>query len=375
MEKTDEITVKKPERLQSLDILRGFDMFWIIGGGSLIVALSLVESLHWLVPFAEQMKHPEWIGFTFWDLIFPLFMLISGVTIPYSVLAKRDQGVRKSVLQQKIVRRALILFVLGILYNGTFQNTIVNVRLSSVLGQIGFAYFIGATIALHTKRNSVRALWLLFLILLITSLHLFIPVPGHGAGHFVPEKTFNAWIDQNFLPGRLEPGAYDRLRILCVISASFLVLTGIFAGQLLRNSKTAQLQKVFVLAGAGVVLIGIALVLDPFYPVIKVIWTMTFNFLTAGISLMLLALFYYIFDVRKCSCRIGSKIGLFFKVIGLNSITIYMAARIIPFRTMSQFFTGWLVEPVGGWVVVLGILIIEWLFLYFLYKRKIFLKV
>ncbi|HZH73272.1 MAG TPA: DUF5009 domain-containing protein [Mariniphaga sp.] len=362
-------------RLQSLDILRGFDMFWIIGGGSLIVYLSRIEGLSWLEPIAAQMKHPEWIGFTFWDLIFPLFMLISGVTIPYAILSRKEKGEKTSVLQYKILKRALILFVLGLLYNGLLQKTIADVRLASVLGQIGLAYLIGASIVLHSKNAKVIGLWLIFITLLVTALHLIIPVPGHGAGHFVPEKTMNTWIDQHFLPGRLSPGPYDRLGILCIISASFLVITGYFAGNLLRDSNTKPVRKVLILAGSGFAFIIIALALNFIYPIIKVIWTMSFNFLTAGISLVLLSAFYYFIDVKLVKSKFLSKIGLFFKVIGLNSITIYMAARIIPFRDMSRFFTGWLVEPVGEWIIVAGILAIEWLFLYYLYKRKIFLKV
>lgn len=367
--------LKKGERLQSLDILRGFDMFWIIGGGTLVIYLSEMERLKWLAPLAAQMHHPEWIGFTFWDLIFPLFMFISGVTIPFAILSKRKKGETKKVLQYKILKRALLLVLFGILYNGTLQKGFTDVRFASVLGQIGLAYLIGASIALHTKRNIVQGGWLVFIVLFITALHLFIPVPGQEAGHFVPEKTMNVWVDQNFLPGKLSPGPYDRLGILCIISASFLVLTGFFAGKILRSTQISQLRKTLILAGSGIGFIVIALVLEPFYPIIKVIWTMTFNFLTVGISLMLLALFYYFIDVKKLKGESGLRLGLFFKVIGLNSITIYMAARIIPFREISRFFTGWLIEPLGSWVMMVGVLAIEWLLLYYLYKRKIFLKV
>lgn len=365
----------KSDRLQSLDILRGFDMFWIIGGGALIIYLSRIESMNWLEPLAAQMRHPEWEGFTFWDLIFPLFMLISGVTIPYSILSRKEKGEKKRVLQYRIVKRAIILVALGILYNGTLQKSISDVRFASVLGQIGLAYLIGASIVLQTRNIKVQIGWLIFITVLISSLQLFIPVPGYGAGQFVPELTMNAWVDQNFLPGRLSPGPYDRLGIICIISASFLVLIGSFAGRLLRSTKIQQSKKIIILAVAGMIFIGTALALEPFYPIIKVIWTMTFNFLTAGISLLLLALFYYLIDVKKIKGKVVSRIGFFFKVIGLNSITIYMAVRIAPFREISRFFTGWLMEPVGDWIMIAGALVFEWLLLYYLYKRKIFLKV
>ncbi len=375
MDKINSENFKRNERLKSLDILRGFDMFWIIGGGSLIISLSKIKNLSWLEPVADQMRHIEWEGFAFWDLIFPLFMFISGVTIPYAIISKAEKGVHKRPLQIRILKRALILFFLGILYNGTLQNGFSDIRFASVLGQIGIAYFIGATIVLQSGSVKSQMLWLIVIILFISALQLFVPVPGYGAGHFDPERVMNAWVDQHFLPGKLSSTTYDRLGILSVISASFLVLIGSFAGRVLRSSIFSQLKKTGILAGVGVILVIIALIFSPVYPISKVLWTMTFNFLTAGISFIMLALFYYLIDVRKNKGKIWSRIGFFFKVIGLNSITIYMAVRIIPFREISEFFTGWLTEPLGNWILIAGAIVLEWLLLYYLYKRNIFLKV
>ena len=108
---------------------------------------------------------------------------------------------------------------------------------------------------------------------------------------------------------------------------------------------------------------------------IKKIWTVPFNLLTAGISLLLLSLFYFLADVKKWGGKSGTNIAFFFKVIGLNSITIYMGARIIPFKDISAFFTGWLVAPLGEWIVIVGIIVFEWLLLYYLYRQKMFLRV
>ncbi len=365
----------RSERLQSLDVLRGFDMFWIIGGGALIIYLSRLESFGWLEPIAAQMRHPEFEGFTFWDLIFPLFMFISGVTIPYAILSKVEKGAKKGSLQLKIFKRALLLVLFGILYNGTLQKGFADIRYASVLGQIGIAYLIGASIALNTKKWQIQVAWLLFITLFVTTLHLFIPVPGYGAGVFTPEGSMNAWVDQHFLPGTLSPGAYDRLGIICIISAAFLVLAGFFAGKILRSNQNSGSKKTLIFLISGILLILLGILLNPVYPIIKVIWTMSFNFLTLGISLVLLAIFYYVIDVRKTGGKIGSSLFFFFKVIGLNSITIYMGARIIPFRDISKFFTGWLMSPLGDWVMILGALILEWLLLYYLYKKKIFLRV
>ncbi|WP_372932368.1 acyltransferase family protein [Mariniphaga sediminis] len=375
METTANKNSVKSERLMSLDVLRGFDMFWIIGGGALVVSLSKLNALSFLEPVAIQMRHVDFEGFRFWDLIFPLFMFISGVTIPFAILSKVEKGISKKSLQFRIVKRALILVILGLLYNGTLQKGFADMRFASVLGQIGLAYFIGATIVLQAKSVKVHALWLLVILAFISVLQLFVPVPGYGAGWFDPVKGMNAYVDQMLLPGRLSVGTYDRLGVLCIISASVLVLMGYFAGRLLRQPNITPNRKALYLLGTGVLFILFALVLAPVYPVVKSFWTTTFNFLTAGISLVLLAVFYYVIDVRKLRGRVFSHVLFFFKVIGLNSITIYMAARILPFREISGFFTGWLVEPAGTWIMIAGAITLEWLLLYYLYQQKIFLKV
>ena len=105
-------TVPK-ERLHSLDALRGFDMFWIIGGGTLLVALAKTTDWSWVHVLAEQMHHAKWNGFHFFDLIFPLFMFISGVAIPYAISSKREKGVTKTELFKKVFRRMLLLAILA----------------------------------------------------------------------------------------------------------------------------------------------------------------------------------------------------------------------------------------------------------------------
>src|SRR5690554_5425141 len=209
MEKEIKKNAVKTDRLMSLDVLRGFDMFWIIGGGALIVSLSKIEFLSFLEPISTQMSHVEFEGFRFWDLIFPLFMFISGVTIPFAILSKIEKGYGKPELQWNITKRAIKLVLLGILYNGVLQKGFTDIRFASVLGQIGIAYFIGATIVLQFKSVKTHIFWLAFIILFITVLQVFIPVPGYGAGHFDPIRGMNAYLDQMLLPGHLSVGTYD----------------------------------------------------------------------------------------------------------------------------------------------------------------------
>jgi len=148
---------------------------------------------------------------------------------------------------------------------------------------------------------------------------------------------------------------------------------GSFAGFILRDKSNTQNKKTIILLITGVVLIVISLLLSPVYPIIKNIWTVPFNILTAGISFLLIATFYYIIDVKMWRSWI-----FFFQIIGLNSITIYLGVRIIDFWHASEFLLGWIANPIGDYgkvIIVIGVIAIEWLFLYYLYKKKIFLRV
>ncbi len=373
--KTKKSEPKQQERLQSLDVLRGFDMFWIIGGGSLIIALAASTKWHWLEVIAAQMEHVPWEGFHFEDLIFPLFMFISGVAIPYSITAKVEHGVNRKKIFNRIVQRGIVLVVLGIIYNGALKNGFTNMRVASVLGQIGLAWLFAATIVLYTKSFKTRIAWLIGILSGIAILQLLVPVPGYGAGLLDKVGGMNAWIDRTLLPGKLYGGTFDPEGLLCIVSAITVTLMGSLAGSILRDGTPATARKSGLLALAGVILTLVALILSPFYPIIKAAWTVPFNLLTAGISFLLLSLFYYTIDVKGWTHGVASWKILFFKVIGMNSITIYMAHAFIDFGYSSKFFLGWLAAPLGGWVIIAGVIILEWMLLYYLYRRKIFLRV
>lgn len=373
--KTKKSEPKHSERLQSLDVLRGFDMLWIIGGGSLIIALAEATKWGWLQVIAAQMEHVPWAGFHFEDLIFPLFMFISGVAIPYAITAKVEQGVKRKMLFGKIFKRGIILVLLGILYNGLMKNGFSNIRIASVLGQIGLGYLVAASIVLYTKSFNTRLAWLIGILSGIAIMQLAVPVPGYGAGLLTPDGGINAWLDRMFLPGRLYGETFDPEGLLCIVSAISVTLMGSFAGFVLRDGESASKRKAATLAIAGAALVAFALILSPVYPIIKAAWTVPFNLLTAGISSLLLSLFYFTIDVKNWTKGIAGYKILFFKVIGMNSITIYLAVNIIGFHQISKFFTGFLAAPLGEWVVILGSIVIEWLLLYYLYTKKIFLRI
>ncbi|KPL17142.1 MAG: hypothetical protein AMS26_02135 [Bacteroides sp. SM23_62] len=371
--KTELLKPVSKERLHSLDALRGFDMFWIIGGGALFGALAKATGWGWVHVMEEQMHHVEWNGFRAWDLIFPLFMFISGVAIPYAITSKHEKGVTKPALIKKVFRRMILLVAFGLVYNGVLKDGFPGMRAASVLAQIGISYFFASLIVLHTSSIRARIFYLVGILGGISILQLLIPVPGFGTGVITPEGSINAWIDQHLLPGRLLYGTYDPEGVLCIISATSVTLMGAIAGNILRNKNVTPGRKAGILFLSGMGLVLLALVLSPVYPVIKKIWTVPFNMLTAGISLLLLSLFYFIMDVK--GWRKGT---FFFRVIGLNSITIYLGGRIIDFHHTSEFLLGWLAKPAevfGPVVIITGLIISEWLFLYYLYKKKIFLRV
>ncbi len=358
------------QRLYSLDVLRGFDMFWITGGGYLVVLLSRMTGATWL---EAQMEHAQWAGFHFEDLIFPMFMFISGVAITFSVKSKLQKNVSKKKLLGKVFKRLVLLFVLGLLYNGAFQNGFANARIASVLAQIGVGYFFASLIVIYFESFRSRIIWVVGILVGYGVLQLLVPVPGFGAGVLDKTGSINSYIDQLFLPGRLYETTYDPEGILCSLSATGITLLGTIAGNILRRKKTTDWQKIGYLVATGVGLIILALLFSSFYPIIKRVWTSTFNMLAGGISFILLALFFLIIDHWKFQ-----KWAFYFRVIGMNSIFVYLFRRIINIYDLSGFFVGWIAKPLGKsgeLVIAIGALAVVWLVLYFMYRKKVFLRV
>jgi len=360
-------------RIFSLDALRGFDMFWIIGGDAFFRSLAEVTHWGWARAWAIQLEHVEWAGFHFYDLIFPLFMFISGVAIPFSLLAKAETAADRRPLYVKLVKRALLLVLLGFVYNHLTDLRFATQRYASVLGQIGLAYLFAALIMLKVRSLKGRLAALAGILAGYAALQLLVPVPGIGAGVLTPEGTINGWIDRLLLPGRLYDKVFDPEGILCILSATSVTLMGGLAGLLLRSGNLTAYRKAILLAGSGLALTVLGYVLGGWYPIIKKAWTATFDIYAAGLSLILLALFYLVIDVvglRKWS--------FFFRVIGMNSIAIYLGTRMIDFDYTSRFWFGGLARlagDAGPLVLLAGTIAVEWLVLYFFYKKRVFLRV
>lgn len=363
-----EMNTGRDQRLLSLDTLRGLDMVMLVGVTGVIEALAGAGDWPWVHALETQFNHVSWEGFQFCDLIFPLFMFVSGVAIPYAIHSRLEKGVARLVLLKKISIRLVALAVLGIIYNKTLRNGFHDVRYTSVLGQIGFGYFFAALIFLYTRQIRKTVYWLVGIMTGVTVLHMFVPVPGFGAGTFEKGTCINAWLD------RLILGGPDPEGILCMVSAIAITLMGAIAGHLLRSVDMPQRKKAIYLFISGALLVVMAMGASPVYPIIKKMWTVTFIMLTGGISAMLLSVFYYLIDVKGYQ-----NWTLFFRVFGMNSITIYMGNKCLNFRHTSNYFLGWtsvhFTEEWGAVCMAVGVLALQWALLHFLYRKRVFLRV
>ncbi len=370
-------TTTPPQRLYSLDALRGFDMFWIMGGEMIFHKLADATHAPFWIALGDQFEHPDWNGFHFYDLIFPLFLFIAGVATPYSVGRELEKGTPKKELLLRVIRRGLTLVLLGILYNigpkGLRFPPVAEIRFCSVLGRIGLAYMFANIIYLYTRQ---RGQWIWFGSLLIGYwlLLLFNSAPGFPHGDLTMQGNFASYVDRLIVPGKLYLGIHDPEGLCSTIPAIGTGLLGILAGQLLRNSPLSGAAKAGRLAIAGVISLILALVWNTVFPINKNLWTSSFVLNVGGISLLLLALFYYVIDVLEYR-----KWAFFFSVIGMNSILIYLSPHFINWKYMTDGFFLWIgqiiASPWDAFVLVFPFLALKWLFLYICYKKKIFLRV
>ena len=361
-------------RLRSIDALRGFDMLLIYGAAAFLVQLRGVTGLAWVDAVADQLVHPEWIGFTFYDVVFPLFLFIVGVVQPFSLAANLQRGAGRWAIYRRAGRRMLVLIVLGIVYGNApipvFEPE--QIRLGSVLGRIGIAGMVSTVLYCHW--GMCRRLVAVGLVLVGYWIAMtMIPVPGFGAGDLTVEGNLAGWVDRSLLPGRLLLGSHDELGLLTTLPAVCLTVLGTVAGDLLRAdiSPIRKLQQLFFCGLGGVVLgIGWGLV----FPISKQLWTSSFILLTAGISALFLALFYGVIDV------LGWRRWAFcLEVVGMNSLAIYLGYRFINFEYTARRLFGALYEPLpAAWhpaAESLFALLVVWLLLYALYRRKVFITV
>ncbi|MGB1198785.1 MAG: transmembrane glucosamine N-acetyltransferase NagX [Thalassotalea sp.] len=366
-------------RLLSIDALRGFDMFWILGGERFFSALFIITGWSFFHVAAEQMEHTAWHGFTAYDLIFPLFIFLSGVSLGIAAkpLSQYPPEKAKSIVRHG-VKRLLLLVLFGILYNhgwgGGIPADFDSIRYASVLGRIGISWFVAALLVWFV---SERTQWLVAIGILLGYWALLsgVSLGGFGSGNYTAEGALNVWFDQYLLPGvTYQNKPLDPEGILSNIPSIVNALMGVFVGRFMIKHMNNAKKLIASLTSIGLLLLLCGYLWGMFFPINKTLWTSSFVFVTAGYSILLLTLFYAVIDVMKFSAW-----ATFFAVIGTNSIIVYLGSSIIDWKYITHSVLGGFINIApAGWAELIlfgGMVLLQWLVLYWLYCRKIFIKI
>ena len=394
-----------PDRLLSLDALRGFDMIWIVGAAAIVKALSALGDIPGFKFIAQQLTHKEWAGFAFYDLIFPMFVFIVGVSLVFS-LSKIIATQGKCGAIQRVVCRGVMLVLLGIFYYGGFANDWPGMRLLGVLQRIGLAYlFAGLIFCL------VPARWIAGVVagLLLGYWGLMARVPIHDitltrtamvpllaetgrtlpmdayqhttnrvAGIYEPGRNLAHHVDFLYLPGRLNDTYWDPEGLLSTIPAVATCLLGVCAGLLLRDKRLSELGKVRWLFAAGIALVLVGFLWGTQFPVVKKIWSSSFVCVAGGYSCVLLGTFFLIVDVWKFQAWCQPLVW-----VGLNPIAVYLADNLLGFGKLAQRLAGGDVKNylnshvatgTGDFAVAMLGLVLAVLFCRFLARHKIWIR-
>ena len=372
--------VSSKGRLLSIDVLRGFTFFWILGSSELAIALLSIKKTNWTLRLAAEFGHSGWHGFTFYDLIFPLFLFIVGLVIPFSLEKYREYN-NKGIINYKgaykrIVTRTLMLLILGLVVNGLLDFNFSSMRWPGVLQRIAICYFFAAVITLHTPpkfRPLVIGILIGATLLGYWAIMKLVPVPGGVAGDLSPQGNLAGYLDRKIIPGRFCCYQFgDNEGLLSTIPALGTTFIGVLAGLLLGSNKS-QIFKIKWVFISGVASLVLGITWSFIFPRNKILWTSSYVLFTAGLSLFLLGLFYWLIDYK------GYKRWAYpFIIIGRNAITIYVVQMLFDFGIIVSILVHGFINYLGVFeeaFFYICLVAIKWLFLYFLYKKKIFLKV
>jgi predicted acyltransferase len=382
---SEEQAPTKPERVLSIDALRGFDMFWITGGKPVLVALIglfVVEMPEWL---NYQLSHPAWEGFSAWDMIMPLFLFIVGAAMPFSFSRRIEAGAEKRELYMRMARRVVALWVLGMIAQGNllaFDSSTLQL-FSNTLQAIAVGYLVAGIALIHLPILG-QVILAVALLVVYWLLMILVPVPGHGAGIFEEHVNLAMYVDQIILRSFRADNTYTW--ILSGFGFAGMVLCGVFSGHLLR-SKWSDYAKFWALValGVGSLLLGwfwadgfegmgMTLLGAWRFPIVKHLFTSSMVLWAAGWCYLLLALFYLLVDVLRIQ-----RWAFFFIVIGANPIFAYMIIRFVNFRNIADRLAGGLAKwftDLGSFGESFGNLLLAvtaygalWLLLWYMYRN------
>ena len=376
-------SVLQPPRVVSVDALRGLNMFWIMGFDGAMEALAqmtggkapAVSAIGGF--FGTQFVHVDWEGVHFYDLIFPLFIFLTGISIVLSLprLVERE-GLAKAHI--RIVRRSLLLYVLGLIAYGGISAHWTDIRLLGILQRIAICYLFTALMFLHFNLRGLIAATVV-LLAGYWALLTFVPVPGIGAGSYAPDANLTNWIDRTYLPGRLWDVTRDPEGILSTLPAIATCLLGVFAGLLLRDERPSESQKTLWLGAAGLVLLALGYLWALQFPLIKAIWTSSFVLVAAGFSALMLAAMHQIIDVWQ-----WRRWATIFTWIGANALALYFLNDITNFYSAAARLVGGdfanaldrlIAEGTGSFAIHLAMLALAVALAGFLYRQRIFIRV
>ncbi len=363
-------------RLMSVDALRGFDMFWIVGGRAAAlaaVALFIHPLPRW---FESQFEHPQWVGFTFWDLIMPTFLFLVGVSLPLAFAKRMEQGQIRGQLYFKIVRRTLLLILFGTMASGhLLEYDLSKLCLSNdTLEAIACGYLVASIVMLNLPIAG-QAITIGVLLVGYWLLMSFVPIPGHGAGVIEPHTNVATYLDSLIMGSHNNTESYTGF--LTIMGYAATVLIGVMAGHLLRSGlRPLAKVAVLVLSSLGCFIGGWLWATYLGFPIIKHCWSSSYVLWAAGWTFLLLTVFYTVIDVW------GWRRWAFpCVVIGMNAITAYMIFNVIGRRTfpiIADILVGglaWRLGYFGDFLLTLATFLVLWLVLLHLYRQKIFLRV
>ena len=306
------MSVKPGERLVSLDAFRGLT----------IAGMILVNNPGSWAYVYPPMRHASWHGWTPTDLVFPIFLFIVGVAMTFSLAARRRQGAQPRDLRRKVVSRGLIIIAIGLGLNAFPSFDLSALRIFGVLQRIGLVYLAAGLIVLRTDSRG-RVLWIAALLLGYWALMELVPVPGYGAGDLGPEGNLAAFLDRLLAEGHLWRAAWDPEGLLSTLPAVATCLLGVLTGQLIRSDRDRQetANLLFVLGWAGILA---GQVWGVFFPINKALWTSSYVLFTAGAALEILALCYWLVDIRDL--RAWSRP---FVAMGRNPLAIFVLSILV----------------------------------------------
>lgn len=379
-------TVATPSRrrLASLDALRGFDLFFLIALGPIVRSFASAADAGWLNDSMWLFNHFAWEGFSPWDLIMPLFLFMSGASVPYALSKYRSGKATRSELARHLAKRVALLWIFGMICQGNLLGLDPNriFLYSNTLQAIATGYLVTALLFVFTSRRT-QFIVAPALLIVYWALMQFVTVDGYGGGNYTPDGNLAEWVDRTVL-GRFRDGAsvadgkvvfaewYHYTWILSSINFAVTVLTGLFAGYIAKDqmSDSRKLQWYF-LGGVAMIILGVLWGLQ--MPIIKPIWTSSMVLFSSGWCFVLMGLFYYWVD-----CKEHKRGSEWLRVFGMNSIAAYMLVEVFNFRCLGTPLFHGLEQYIGAWyqfLLTVWNAAVIYVILLYLHKRGIFLKV